>query len=144
VACDAVGALSSIDCMALRLITILAVVGLLACVTPTGGCACSPPTFQIHFVGFVTNDGGPVLGSSVTASVLDTDCQSRAGALSYLAPNGSLVDSTGHYRFELQTWRPDTLCARLVARSASDSSVRDNVLVSIPPTDTVRVDFTLP
>ena len=80
----------------------------------------------------------------MTASVLDADCQSKAVALTYLAPNGSVVDSTGHYRFELQTWRPDTLCARVVARNAVDSVVRDSVSVPIPPVDTVRVDFTLP
>jgi hypothetical protein len=116
----------------------------LACGTPTGGCSCSPPDYQIHFVGFVMNSQGPVTGAQVTASVLDTDCQSTPGALVYLAPNGAVADSTGHYRFELQTWRPDTLCARLVARAATDSTVRDSVSVPIPPADTVRVDFSLP
>ena len=127
-----------------RAVTAILFVILLACGTPTGGCSCSPLTYQIHFVGFVTKNQAPVTGTRVTASVLDTDCQSTAGALAYLAPNGAVIDSTGHYRFELQTWRPDTLCARLVARAGTDSAVRDSVRVQIPSVDTVRVDFTLP
>ena len=85
----------------------------------------------------------------MTASVLDTDCRSKAVALQYLAVNGSVVDSTGRYRFALYTHRPDTLCARLVARAGTDSTVRDSVSVPIPTLefaveDTVRVDFVLP
>ena len=116
----------------------------LACGTPTSTCGCSPLTYQIHFVGFVTSPQGSASGARVLASVRDTDCQSVAGAVAYLAPNGALVDSAGHYRFELQTWRPDTLCARIVARASADSAVRDSVPVPIPSSDTIRIDLALP
>jgi len=127
-----------------RLFVSIALAAFLACATPTGGCSCSPPNYQIHFVGFVTNTGGAVVGARVKASVFDVDCHSAPGSVAYLAPDGSLTDSTGHYRSELQTSFADTLCARLVARTASDSSVRDSVSVRIPSADTVRVDLTFP
>jgi len=93
-----------------RAVTAILFVILLACGTPTGGCSCSPLTYQIHFVGFVTKNQAPVTGTRVTASVLDTDCQSTAGALAYLAPNGAVIDSTGHYGLNFR--RGDqTLCA---------------------------------
>ena len=123
-----------------QVLLVLGVIAFLACGTPTGGCSCQSFTYQSHFVGFVTASAGPVSGTRVTASVYARDCRSTAGSLSYLAANGALTDSLGRYRFEFQTSRADTLCARLVAHTASDSSVRDSVAVQIPP-DTVRVDF---
>lgn len=116
----------------------------LACATPTDSCGCSPREYQVHFVGFVMQGVDPATGAQVTAAVFDTDCQSKATAVSYLAVNGSAVDASGRYRFEVSTWRADTLCARVVARLEADSAVRKDVPVPIPSTDTVRVDLQLP
>lgn len=126
-----------------RIITLSSVV-LLACATPNDTCGCSPLTFQTHFVGFVADGNGPVGGARVTASIFMEDCQAAATTVVYLAHNGAVVDSAGRYRFELRLWRPDTLCARLVARAASDSFVRDTVPVIVLGGDSVRVDFTFP
>lgn len=69
-------------------------------------------------------------------------------AIACASPTGGCGCSPtrGHYAFSLALMTPDTLCLRLVARSATDSAVRDKVSVPLmlPPIDTVQVDFVLP
>ena len=123
---------------------IVGLVLILACGAPTGGCGCTPFEYSTYFVGFVTKNTMPATGTRVTASVFETDCRSRAASVVYLAPFGAVVDSGGHYRFNLRTAVRDTLCARIVARSATDSVVRDSVSVLMGTVDTVRTDLTFP
>jgi len=119
-------------------------VALLACGTPTGGCGCSPPpNYEAALVGLVTNGNGPAVDAEVTAAIFSADCQAASRGPVY-AQRHDTVDSNGHYRFFLQTQRPDTLCARLVAHAGTDSLVRDQVPVITPGTDSVHVDFTFP
>jgi len=126
-----------------RTITCMAV-ALLACGTPTGGCSCSPPrNYEATLVGVVISGNGPVVDAEVTAAIFSADCQAASREPVY-AQRHDTVDSNGHYRFFLQTRRPDTLCARLVAHAGTDSVVRDQVPVITPGTDSVHVDFLFP
>jgi len=122
----------------------LTFVALLACGAPTGGCSCSPRPPHTDFVGFVTGSNGPVNGARVTESVFTRDCQSPAPADVYVQSSGAVADATGHYGLALSTDRPDTLCARLVAQTSTDSVVRDSILVQVFMQDSLRVDFHFP
>jgi hypothetical protein len=125
-------------------ITTVAFAAVLACGTPTGGCGCSPvPPVETHLVGLVTNGNGPVTDAQVTARVFPEDCPSVGNTRVY-AHREAVVDAAGHFDFQLETRQPDTLCARLVARSASDSIVRDSVRVFVLGNDSTRVDFVFP
>lgn len=119
------------------------VVALLACRTTTG-CGCSPPiSYEADIVGFVMNGGGPVVSARVTTVISSSDCHA-ASVEPVTAMRETTVDSTGRYRFTVETRRADTLCARLVAHAASDSVVHERVPVITSHYDSVRIDFTFP
>jgi hypothetical protein len=113
--------------------------------TPTGGCGCTPAPFDAGVVGFVQTSVGAPADAVVTAAVRDKLCKSPAAAVEIFPDTGARTTSLGRYHVELIAWRPDTICARLVARSGADSSVRDSLVVALTRGfDTVRIDLALP
>ena len=116
-----------------------------ACMTPTGGCACTPVAYTGYVVGFVQDGGGAPLSATVTASVRDGFCAATFSELWSVDPGETNVN--GRYHVAVLAGAPDTVCVRLVARrtSAADSTVRDSVQVPLTRAgDTLRVDFSLP
>jgi len=116
-----------------------------ACMTPTGGCGCTPRAYSVHFVGFVLDSTGAPLSATVTASYRDRSCAAGLPPLQVLTDGNGATNADGRYRLGALIFQPDTVCARVVARSAAgtDSSVRDNLVVGITGYDTLRMDFSL-
>lgn len=123
-----------------------AVAVIAACMTPTGGCGCTPRAYTVNFVGFVLDSTGAPLSATVSASYRDRSCGMGLPSVPIDADGSGVTNTAGRYRLGALTFQPDTVCARLVARRAAgtDSSVRDNLVVPITGYDTLRVDFSLP
>ena len=121
------------------------IVALLACSSAIDSCGCSPaPFFEKHLVGFVKSGNSPVTSARVSAVFLASDCNGPKPT-STDGDTEDVVDQTGHYQINLGGYAPDTLCARLAARSGSDSLVRDSVEVIMSTRrDSVQVNFTFP
>jgi len=115
-----------------------------ACVTPTGGCGCTPAAYTGYVVGFVQDGAGAPLSATVTASIRDRFCAATVPEV--WGVDLGVTNVSGRYRLAVWAGAPDTVCVRLVARrtSAADSSVRDSVQLAITRGDTLRVDFSLP
>ena len=118
---------------------------ILACITPTGGCACTPNPYTAYVVGFVQESGGAPLSATVNASIRDRSCAAAIPELQVNTDPG-VTNVNGRYRLAVWAFTPDTVCIRLVARrtGAADSSVRDSLHLSITRGDTLRADFSLP
>jgi|GEM_PF-3917601 len=123
---------------------------LLSCSIPTGTCACPPARTHALVYGSVhSQDGQPVAGAQVQATVFRSVCGAGVGELDP-GGNPATSEAAGAYRLHFYSMQgPQAVCVRVMARSASaaDSAVV-HVALSLRDervaTDSIHVDLVLP
>lgn len=121
---------------------------LLACVSPTESCGCSPMPLMAVLMGEVTDPmGTAVAGAIVRAELAAPGCAATKESL-----GTATSDAAGHYRVDLAMYGPATVgdCLHVWAEPPAGTALLSSVAVPFsivfsqpPATDSVEINLTL-